>query len=57
MLLCSSIFEHETAASMITILKHYVVPVMPPPPLTHTLQGCFLKKTQESILHTIYRKV
>lgn len=28
MLLCSSIFEHETAASMITILKHYVVPVM-----------------------------
>lgn len=24
-LLCSSIFEHETAATMTTILKHYVV--------------------------------
>lgn len=30
MLLCSSIFEHETAASMSTILKHYVVPVVSP---------------------------
>lgn len=27
-MLCSSIFEHETAASVTTILKHYVVPVM-----------------------------
>lgn len=27
-MLCSSIFEHETATSMTTILKHYVVPVM-----------------------------
>lgn len=53
-MLCSSIFEHETAASIdhnpetlrCTSRVH-----------TNTHQGCFLKKTQESILHTIYRKV
>lgn len=57
-LLCSSIFEHETAASMTTILKHYVVPVMSHTYTpTNTLQGCLLKKTQESILHKLYRKV
>lgn len=41
MLLCSSIFEHETAASMITILKHYVVQVVHP----HTdTSGLFLEE-------------
>lgn len=43
MLLCSSIFEHETAASMTTILKHYVVPVVSPHTLTHT-SGLFLEE-------------
>lgn len=42
-MLCSSIFEHETAASVTTILKHYVVPVM-----SHT------QKTERSTSHTIY---
>lgn len=36
-----------------TVLKHYVVPVKSPV----TLQGYFLKKIPESILHTIFRRV
>lgn len=41
-MLCSSIFEHETATSMTTILKHYVVPVMSTYTHTHT-SGRFLE--------------
>lgn len=40
-MLCSSIFEHETATSMTTILKHYVVPVTHKH--THT-SGWFLEE-------------
>lgn len=39
----SPIFDHETAASATTILKHYVVSVLS---LHSRFQGCFLKKTR-----------